>query len=142
MFPMFRRSPDGSSRVTLDDRERAVAIVLAVPYDSTGPGAARRVAQQFAADHRLDDADDFVMIVSELVTNAIVHGAEPVRLRLLHQDGETTIEVSDADPHSDNVKLLADQTEPGGRGLHVVAALAKRWGARPSPSGKTVWATT
>jgi anti-sigma regulatory factor (Ser/Thr protein kinase) len=142
MFPMVCRTPDGSSRVTLDDRERAMATVLAVPYNATGPRVARRFVQQFAANYRLGPAADLVTIVSELVTNAIVHGAKPVRLRLLHQDGETSIEVTDGDPHIDKVRLRANQAEPGGKGLRVVASLAKRWGARPSPSGKTVWATT
>ena len=82
------------------------------------------------------------MIVSELVTNAIAHGAAPVHLTLRYQDGETTIEVADGDPNIDNVRRRFDQAEPGGKGLHLVASLAKRWGVRPSPMGKTVWATT
>jgi anti-sigma regulatory factor (Ser/Thr protein kinase) len=126
----------------LDDRESAVAIVLAVPYDATGPSVARHFVQQFAEDYRLGQAAELVMIVSELVTNAIVHGAAPVRLTLLHRDGETTIEVADGDAEIDRVKLRrVDRSEPGGKGLAVVASLANRWGARLSPPGKTVWAT-
>jgi hypothetical protein len=35
-----------------------------------------------------------------------------------------------------------DQPHPGGRGLRIVASLAKRWGTRRFRSGKKVWATT
>jgi anti-sigma regulatory factor (Ser/Thr protein kinase) len=121
----------------------AVATILAVPYDATGPAVARHFVQQFASEFRLDPAADVLTVIaSELVTNAIAHGAAPVHLTLLYQDGETTIEVADGDPNIDSVRLRADQAEPGGKGLHVVASFAKRWGTRPSPTGKTVWATT
>jgi anti-sigma regulatory factor (Ser/Thr protein kinase) len=121
----------------------AVATELAVPYHATGPLAARRFVQQFASELKLDHAvDDLSLIVSELVTNAIAHGAAPVHLTLRYEDGETTIEVADGDPNVDNVRRRADEAEAGGKGLHVVASLAKRWGTRPSPTGKTVWATT
>ena len=118
--------------------------VLALPYDVKGAFLARRCVEQFAAEQKLDGAaGDLCVIASELVTNAILHGAEPVELTLHFQDGEVTIEVADGDPRIDNVQLRAvDQTAPGGRGLRVVASLADRWGTRPSLSGKTVWATT
>ena len=119
-----------------DERE-----VFAVPYDATGPVAARRFVRRFASDYTLGDAEVLELIASELVTNAIVHGAAPVQLILRYEDGETTIEVADGDTDVDNVRR-ADRAEAGGKGLHLVASLAKRWGTRPSPTGKTVWATT
>jgi anti-sigma regulatory factor (Ser/Thr protein kinase) len=122
---------------THDDR----SVVFAVPYDVTGPVAARRFVQRFASDYTLDDTDVLSVIASELVTNAIGHGAAPVQLTLRYQDGETTIEVSDGDPDVDDVRPRFDRSEPGGKGLHVVASLAKRWGIRSTPTGKTVWAT-
>lgn len=118
--------------------------VLALPYDGTSAFLARRFVEQFVAERTLDGAAGVLcLIASELVTNAILHGAEPVELTLHCQDGEVTIEVADGDPRINNVRLRAgDQPDPGGRGLRVVASLADRWGARPSLSGKTVWATT
>ena len=116
--------------------------VFAVPYDATGPVAARRFVRRFASDYTLGDAEVLELIASELVTNAIVHGAAPVQLTLRYEDGETTVEVADGDPDVDDVTRRADRAEPGGKGLHLVASLAKRWGTRPSPTGKTVWATT
>ena len=116
-------------------------FVSAVPYDSTGPSVARGFVKLFAADVGLDGAAGvFSVIVSELVTNAIVHGAGPLQVMLNYQDGEVTIEVTDGDSHTERVKPRADGAAPGGRGLRIVASLADRWGTRPSPYGKTVWA--
>ena len=118
--------------------------VLVLPYDVKSAFLARRYVEQFVAERTLDGAAGVLcLIASELVTNAILHGAEPVELTLHCQDSEVTIEVADGDPRFDNVRLRAvDQPDPGGRGLRVVASLADRWGTRPSPPGKTVWATT
>lgn len=113
-----------------------------MPYDATGPAAARRFVRRFAADYTLGNADVLELIASELVTNAIVHGAAPVQLILRYQDGETTIEVAEGGPDIDNVTLRADRAEPGGKGLNLVASLAKRCGTQPLPAGKSVWATT
>ena len=118
--------------------------VLRLPYDATSARCARRFVEQFVSERALDGAaGDLCLIVNELVTNAIRHGAQPIELTLHCQDGEVTIEVADGDPRIDHVRLRAEsETEPGGRGLRVVASLADRWGTRPSLSGKTVWATT
>ena len=118
--------------------------VLRLPYDAASVFLARRCVEQFVAEWTLDGAaGDLCLIASELVTNAVRHGAEPIELTLHCQDGELTIEVADGDPRIDHVRLRAEsETELGGRGLRVVASLADRWGTRPSLPGKTVWATT
>jgi len=108
-----------------------------------GPLLARRFVQEVAAGWALDGAtSELCLIATELVTNAITHGAPPTELTLHRRDGEVTIEVTDGDPRVDNVRLrTAESPAPGGRGLHVVASLAERWGTRHSQTGKTVWAT-
>jgi anti-sigma regulatory factor (Ser/Thr protein kinase) len=116
--------------------------VLPLPYDVKSAFLARRFVERFIAERTLDARSGVLcLIASELVTNAILHGAEPVELSLHCQDGEVTIEVADGDPRVDNILRAIDQTDPGGRGLRVVASLADRWGTRPLQSGKTVWAT-
>ncbi len=81
-------------------------------------------------------------VTSELVSNAIVHGAAPVELTLRYEHGEVTVEVADGDSGIDNVKLRAlGRRGTGAYGLRIVASLADRWGTRSLPSGKTVWAT-
>jgi anti-sigma regulatory factor (Ser/Thr protein kinase) len=79
------------------------------------------------------------LLVSELVTNAIRYGHPPVQLRLIHQDTTLICEVSDSgstDPRMRRARTF----DEGGRGLLLVAQLAQRWGARPAPVGKTIWA--
>ena len=78
------------------------------------------------------------LVVSELVTNAIRYGQEPIRLRLIH-DRELICEVSDAGmaaPHLRPARLM----DEGGRGLLLVAQLSRRWGVRYGPEGKAIWA--
>ncbi|MFI1769297.1 SpoIIE family protein phosphatase [Streptomyces sp. NPDC020800] len=78
------------------------------------------------------------LILSELVTNAIRYGAEPITVRLLH-DRFLTCEVSDASSTSPHLRRAAT-TDEGGRGLFIVAQLAERWGTRYPPQGKIIWA--
>ncbi|GHB78990.1 hypothetical protein GCM10010377_81310 [Streptomyces viridiviolaceus] len=79
------------------------------------------------------------LMVSELVTNAIRYGRPPVQLRLIHENNTLICEVSDSSsttPHMRRARIF----DEGGRGLLLVAQLARRWGTRHSPTGKTVWA--
>jgi len=82
-----------------------------------------------------------VLGVSELVTNAVLHGAEPVELCLRAKfcdDGGAIVacEVSDSSALLPRY-LLAEEAEHG-RGLQIVAALASAVDVRPTVSGKTV----
>ncbi|WP_405833577.1 SpoIIE family protein phosphatase [Streptomyces sp. NBC_01176] len=78
------------------------------------------------------------LIVSELVTNAVRHGAGAITLRLIRHE-VLVCEVTDT---SDSVPRLrhARPTDEGGRGLFLVAQLSSRRGSRHSSAGKTVWA--
>ena len=90
-----------------------------------------------------DVRDAAVLLTSELVANAVLHGAAPVTL-LVHTDGrgQVRVEVTDADPRLPCAPV-PDTTEMGesGRGLQFVAALATAWGsaAGPDGTGKTTW---
>ncbi|MEU3532875.1 ATP-binding protein [Streptomyces murinus] len=93
--------------------------------------------------------DDVVLVVSELVTNAVRHARPacappegPGNCRLtLERPGPGTVWVSVADPSGRRLvrRESADGAESG-RGLAVVDELAARWLVRPSRTGKTVWA--
>ncbi|MGY4987300.1 SpoIIE family protein phosphatase [Streptomyces nigrescens] len=80
----------------------------------------------------------FELIVSELVTNAVRYGNGRIRLRLIRQD-TLICEVSDASSSSPRMRH-ARTTDEGGRGLFLVAQLARRWGTRYTADGKIVWA--
>jgi serine/threonine-protein kinase RsbW len=83
---------------------------------------------------------DALLVVSELVTNAVMHGDGPVRVRVLHCSGYLRVEVSD-DGGGDVIMRDTDPESTGGRGMLVVAHVARAWGViGRAPAGKTVWA--
>ncbi|RKE22189.1 SpoIIE family protein phosphatase/ATP-binding protein [Streptomyces sp. TLI_171] len=77
------------------------------------------------------------LILSELITNAIRHGAPPVRVRML-LDTSLVCEVFDASSTAPHLRWAAT-TDEGGRGIFLVAQLAHRWGTRYTPTGKVIW---
>ncbi|MFD9353408.1 SpoIIE family protein phosphatase [Streptomyces sp. NPDC060031] len=78
------------------------------------------------------------LLLSELVTNAIRYGAEPIRIRLIH-DRTLICEVYDASSTAPRMRHAAT-TDEGGRGLFLVAQLAQAWGTRYTVNGKVIWA--
>ncbi|MEU5882763.1 SpoIIE family protein phosphatase [Spirillospora sp. NPDC047279] len=82
-------------------------------------------------------ADVVELLVSELVTNALVHGAGAIGMRLV-KGGTLLCEVSD-DGHELPYVCDADATDESGRGLQLVSHLADRWGTRRTDFGKVVW---
>ncbi|MEW2398818.1 SpoIIE family protein phosphatase [Streptomyces sp. NPDC046862] len=97
------------------------------------------VLDKLAAWELTEMAFTVELVVSELVTNAIRHGAPPIQLRLIHDDSTLICEVSDCSgtaPHLRRAKTF----DEGGRGLLLVAQLTQRWGSRHTGEGKTIWA--
>lgn len=93
-----------------------------------------------------DIADSAVLLVSELVTNAILHGEPPVELLVQvppdSQHGRVHVEVHDSDRESPLFLVRGagpSRSRLGGRGLGLVDALSSRWGLREDDSGKCVW---
>ena len=114
---------------------------VTLPDGPEGASFARR-AMARAADLWLLDremTETALLLVSELATNAIRHGAPPVRLSLRLDKNRLRVEVTDSSP------ALPELGHPGpdgigGRGLQIVQQLAARWGAAsPRRLGKAVW---
>jgi anti-sigma regulatory factor (Ser/Thr protein kinase) len=85
--------------------------------------------------------DLLVLLVSEVVTNAVEHAAPPLLLRIDTQPDVTRVEVKD---RARDLPILKDPEpfETGGRGIKFVNDLSTRWGTEPphDPDGfKTVW---
>jgi anti-sigma regulatory factor (Ser/Thr protein kinase) len=82
------------------------------------------------------------LALSELVTNAIVHASTDMVVRVRPDDDGIWVGVSDQDR---SMPVLREPAPDGvgGRGLAIVAAVARRWGVdrRFSRRGKTVWFT-
>jgi hypothetical protein len=93
-------------------------------------------------------AETLILLVSELVTNAVVHTGCPAVLRLLltgvRDDasgaggGTVRLEVADASARPPAPRH-ATGDETGGRGLELVDGLADRWGWDPEGVGKRIW---
>jgi serine phosphatase RsbU (regulator of sigma subunit)/PAS domain-containing protein len=100
---------------------------------------ARRLARSTVEASRPDLLDDTELVVSELVTNATLHGRPPFTLRVRVGEG-VRIEVEDAGAHLP-VLLPAETASTTWRGLSLVAAVATRWGVDAlAGGGKRVWA--
>ncbi len=81
---------------------------------------------------------DIVLLVTELVTNAVLHGQPPIQLRLRRTAAHIVVEVDDSATFLPR-KLRATPEDEHGRGLQLVSLLAHRWGTRPTATGKSVW---
>jgi anti-sigma regulatory factor (Ser/Thr protein kinase) len=84
--------------------------------------------------------DDVLLLTSELVTNAVQHGAGEIHCCLWTGPKVLRVEVSEAGS-AFPAPVEAGPDALSGRGLHIVSTIASRWGAAPDPSnhGKTVW---
>ncbi|MGH3327225.1 MAG: ATP-binding protein [Streptomycetales bacterium] len=89
-----------------------------------------------------DVLDDAELLVSELVTNAVLHANarpwQPVRVLLWRAGAALRVEVHDPDP-TPPVLMSATEGDESGRGLLLVDTLADAWGVQARPDGKSVW---
>ncbi|MFD5228790.1 SpoIIE family protein phosphatase [Streptomyces qaidamensis] len=111
-----------------------------VPRDPSAVAATRtRAGRQLEKWGLQDMTFTAELVVSELVTNAIRYGEEPISLRLLRDRDRTLIcEISDGGHTSPYLRRATTEDE-GGRGLFLVAQFTDRWGTRFSREGKTIW---
>ncbi|WP_328884789.1 SpoIIE family protein phosphatase [Streptomyces sp. NBC_00299] len=109
-----------------------------VPRDPAAVAPVRNACAARLAEWGLEHiAFTTELILSELITNAIRYGTEPITVRLLH-DRTLICEVSDGSSTSPRLRR-AKTTDEGGRGLFLVAQFAQRWGTRYPPTGKIIW---
>jgi anti-sigma regulatory factor (Ser/Thr protein kinase) len=115
---------------------------LVLSPDDEAPARARRILRQLVGERlngRLDAAE---LVVSELVTNAVLHGQRggmhAIGLTIEETPRALRIEVTDRGPGFAEQEPVPGQ--PGGWGLVVVGELADRWGIERSGRGVRVWA--
>lgn len=112
---------------------------VTLPGDPRSAGAAR----QFLADTLVSWGDgDYefaaVLLLSELVTNAVLHARTDVVVRLTRLDDAVRIDVRDGSTRAPMARnYAADATT--GRGLTLVDTLAREWGVDVEVDGKIVW---
>ncbi|MEV7191154.1 ATP-binding SpoIIE family protein phosphatase [Streptomyces sp. NPDC093510] len=160
----MQRKNDFRASATDPDHPGPPAVArTSLPGNPLAPAAARRFVRAALADwtelgvpaaagitDRL--ADDSVLLVSELVTNAVVHAGTNVELmcrldEALPEESSTealVIEVSDHHPsravRNEQGPPSASGTPEYGRGLNLVATLSESWGITYRTGTKTVWA--
>ena len=151
-------SPEETCRAVLDSRLPAkpsddVALIVArtralsadrvaeweVPSDPAAVAKTRAAVTRQLTEWGLEELTFTTeLVLSELVTNAIRYGADPIQVRVLF-DRTLICEVFDSSNTSPHLRYAA-MTDEGGRGLFLVAQLAERWGTRYTPEGKVIWA--
>jgi anti-anti-sigma regulatory factor/anti-sigma regulatory factor (Ser/Thr protein kinase) len=141
LYPTLQDALDAAS-----ERPRYLREELRLAPTPTAPAAARRFVRETLQGWQLappDQAlgDQAALVADELVTNAVVHAQTDLWLRLELRDELLHLAVRDLGP-----RLLHpapdDLKGESGRGLLVVARLAKVWGVHGHPAGgKVVWCT-
>ena len=102
------------------------------------PREARQFVRGALAEVDPDLVDAVELLVSELVTNAVIHASSAPRLEVALLPDRVRVEVQDDDPALP-ARRVPDEDRPGGRGLLLLDGVASSWGAEPRGDGKVVW---
>jgi anti-sigma regulatory factor (Ser/Thr protein kinase) len=107
----------------------AAGFEATLPRNVHAPRAARRLVREWLPEdldgEKLESAQ---LLVSELVTNAVVHGRGRVILRADLDEDRVLVEVIDDGDGFERIVRQHDFESVGGRGLAIVDVLASRWG--------------
>ncbi len=110
-----------------------------LPPEPASAAAARRLAADALRAWRHDDLVEVTeLLVSELVTNAVLHAGSDIDLRLLSSGAGVRVEVADRSDVLPARRSYGRQATTG-RGLGLVDMLASSWGAESRSRGKVVW---
>jgi anti-sigma regulatory factor (Ser/Thr protein kinase) len=130
--------PEGSTQQTSD-----FVGWMRLANRPSAPREARGQLRHCLADAQVSAAatDVLMLLASEVVTNALRHGAPPREMRV-YQSGEVIrVEITDSSPVPPR-RRTPDADAPGGRGLWLLDSLALRWGFHQDATGKCVWFET
>jgi two-component sensor histidine kinase len=135
-----RRFGYGSLR---EDRRGEPDIVVTrylLESSRLAPRLARRHVASALPPISSDRAEDVLLMVSEVVTNAVVHGEGRISLDVEVAGGAVRVSVSDGGRGQVVAHQMAGASSSRGRGLAIVNRLSTRWGVTGLGShGKTVW---
>lgn len=134
-------SSPGDERPSGSRRASSSEVVLAAQPGSVS--AARRFVRSALADSDPPPTlvEDAALVVTELVSNAVLHAGGPITLHVVVSTGPAAvrIEVEDSSPVPPVLREYGTVASTG-RGLNLVARMARRWGVDPATRGKRVWA--
>jgi anti-sigma regulatory factor (Ser/Thr protein kinase) len=125
-------------RRTIERVGRILHEAIQLPDNQASPARARRFIREALPDLPDDFVDRAQLLISELVTNAVLHGRPPVHAEL--EIGPSSLSVAVIDQGSE-APTLHDPTalDDHGRGLRIVGQLADEWGVEWRTQGKSVW---
>jgi hypothetical protein len=112
------------------------SLVL-LPVTASTPQARHWVAEQLA-DLPREARDSAVLLVSELVTNAVLHAVTPVVVSVHRFYDRVRVDVADRSPMAPAARSYEVDAVTG-RGLSLLELLPSAWGVQPIPDGKIVW---
>ncbi|MFE4963707.1 SpoIIE family protein phosphatase [Streptomyces sp. NPDC056660] len=141
LLPDRGQTTDDAALLIVHTRAMPAADIASfgLPDDPRAAGQAREFVRGQLTRWGLDELTTTTeLLVSELVGNVVRHAKGPMRLRLL-RSRILTCEVYDGSLSTPRIRH-ATYTDEGGRGLQLVAALSRRWGARYLSDSKCIWA--
>ncbi len=114
---------------------------LTLPSDPTAAHHARKFTTRLCAAAGLDSdlTDTAVLLTSEVVTNAVLHGRSAARLTVTCSKTGVRVEVGDDNSRRPVLHAQHDLDALNGRGMYLLDACATAWGVLPDPFGKVVW---
>jgi anti-sigma regulatory factor (Ser/Thr protein kinase) len=124
------------------EAQRTVRRLKIHRRDLQGTQRTRKLLREWLEVWNLSDmADEEELLITEVVTNGLVHGDSDVHVVVRRYPDRVRVEVRDSDPHRARAVTVPRQEDEaeGGRGLMIVSALVSVWGNSPSGRGKTVW---
>jgi anti-sigma regulatory factor (Ser/Thr protein kinase) len=116
-------------------------VVVELAFGPDGVRQARSAVREHAEGMSADVVDNAELMVSELVTNAVLHGAPDVRLTVVAEEGALSVEVTDGSSRLPRTSAPSAMDDSSGRGLEIIELLSVAWGVDVDPAhpGKTVW---
>ncbi|WP_432492353.1 ATP-binding protein [Kineococcus gypseus] len=119
---------------------------MVLPPSPRSVGVARWLVAEWcvpwvkASEVSEDSVEALLLLSSEVVTNAVVHGSGMVRVALSRRGSSLRLEVSDEGGGMPLIGAQRDDAESG-RGMAMVELLSERWGTEldEGPLGKKVW---
>lgn len=108
--------------------------------DVSSSAAARRFMEETLRRWSCSEVLDVVnLLVSELVTNAVVHGGSEADVSVVLTPTALRVEVADRDEYVPTPKTTEDGWATSGRGLALVETMSRAWGIEVLPVGKVIW---
>ena len=111
---------------------------VTLPPDTKSPWRARRFVAETLSEDTAKVSDVVSLLVSEIVTNAVLHARTEVRVSIERGEDTIRVEIADECVSGPNVRHFTRHATTG-RGLQLVDELSDRWGSEPREGGKVVW---